>query len=83
MNTDNMSIVGITLDYGPFGFLNKFDPNYTPNTYDKKSRYTFKYQPVMAVWALNSLAETLSPLIERAHEAVQKEEVEEKFMGLY
>lgn len=56
MNTDNMSIIGITLDYGPFGFLNKFDPHYTPNTYDEKKRYTFSNQPHMAVWDLNSLA---------------------------
>ena len=60
MNTDNMSILGVTIDYGPYGFLEEFDPNFTPNTTDMPGlRYCFKHQPGVAQWNLAQLANAL------------------------
>uniref|UniRef100_A0A0C9RMU2 Selenoprotein O n=1 Tax=Wollemia nobilis TaxID=56998 RepID=A0A0C9RMU2_9CONI len=61
MNTDNMSVLGLTIDYGPFGFLDAFDPKYTPNTTDLPGRrYCFANQPDVGMWNLAQLASTLS-----------------------
>ena len=66
MNTDNMSILGLTIDYGPYGWLENYDPNWTPNTTDASyRRYCFGNQPQIAFWNLRKLAEAISPLIER------------------
>ncbi|MFP5491633.1 MAG: protein adenylyltransferase SelO family protein, partial [Bacteriovoracia bacterium] len=63
MNTDNMSILGLTIDYGPYGWLDIYDPNWTPNTTDNQHRrYRFSQQPGIALWNLNRLAEALSPV---------------------
>ena len=59
MNTDNMSIIGDTIDYGPFGFIESFDPHFVPNTSDKYGRYAFSEQPRVAEWNLKRLNETL------------------------
>ena len=65
MNTDNMSILGLTIDYGPYGWLEGFDPMWTPNTTDAEGRrYRYGNQPQIAQWNLARLAEALSPLIE-------------------
>ena len=62
MNTDNMSILGLTIDYGPYGWLDDFDPNWTPNTTDAQGRrYRYGQQPGVAQWNLIRLAEALSP----------------------
>ena len=62
MNTDNMSILGLTIDYGPYGWLDNFDPNWTPNTTDAAGRrYRFGQQPAIAQWNLIRLAEALLP----------------------
>ncbi|MCG8567816.1 MAG: YdiU family protein [Desulfobacterales bacterium] len=64
MNTDNMSILGLTLDYGPYGWLEAYDPQWTPNTTDAQGRrYAFANQPDMALWNLAQLAQALHPLI--------------------
>jgi uncharacterized protein YdiU (UPF0061 family) len=63
MNTDNMSIHGITLDYGPFGFLDEFKSNHICNTSDHYGRYSFANQPAIAFWNLHAFAITLSSLI--------------------
>lgn len=61
MNTDNMSILGLTIDYGPYGWLDVYDPGWTPNTTDFQSRrYRFGDQPSVAWWNLARLAEALS-----------------------
>ncbi|MEI7612490.1 MAG: YdiU family protein [Betaproteobacteria bacterium] len=61
MNTDNMSILGLTIDYGPYGWVDNFDPGWTPNTTDADGRrYCFARQPEMARWNLNRLAEALA-----------------------
>ncbi len=64
MNTDNMSILGLTIDYGPYGWLEPYDPDWTPNTTDFGSRrYAFGQQPRVAMWNLMALAQALSPLL--------------------
>ncbi len=63
MNTDNMSILGLTIDYGPYGWLDDFDPHWTPNTTDANGRrYRYGQQPAIAQWNLVRLAEALMPL---------------------
>ncbi|HFE37182.1 MAG TPA: hypothetical protein ENK06_02025, partial [Gammaproteobacteria bacterium] len=62
MNTDNMSILGLTLDYGPFGFLDNYDPKYICNHSDDSGRYAFNRQPSIALWNLRHLAEALTSL---------------------
>jgi uncharacterized protein YdiU (UPF0061 family) len=63
MNTDNMSVLGLTIDYGPYGWVDNFDPDWTPNTTDAHGRrYRFGWQPKIAYWNLTRLAHALSPL---------------------
>lgn len=63
MNTDNMSILGLTIDYGPFGFLDSYEPDWTPNTTDLPGRrYCFGRQVSIALWNCERLAEALAPL---------------------
>ena len=69
MNTDNMSILGLTLDYGPFQFLDGFDPGHICNHSDTQGRYAFDRQPAVAWWNLHCLAQALMPLIDDAHAA--------------
>jgi len=64
MNTDNLSILGLTIDYGPFGWLDVFDPDFTPNTTDRAGRYAYAQQPAVAQWNLIRLAEALLPLVD-------------------
>lgn len=65
MNTDNMSVLGLTIDYGPYGFLDVFDPTWTPNTTDAAGRrYRYGQQPNIALWNLSCFAHALLPLIE-------------------
>ena len=63
LNTDNMSILGLTIDYGPYGWIDAWDPDWTPNTTDAQGRrYRFGWQPRIAYWNLGQLARALSPL---------------------
>ena len=65
MNTDNLSILGLTIDYGPYGWLEDYDPDWTPNTTDAQHRrYRFGNQPDVGLWNLAQLARALYPLIE-------------------
>lgn len=67
MNTDNMSILGLTIDYGPYGWLEDYNPNWTPNTTDASGRrYRFGNQAQIAQWNLFQLANAIYPLIEEA-----------------
>ena len=64
MNTDNMSVLGLTIDYGPYGWLEGYDPDWTPNTTDAEGRrYAFGKQPQIALWNLARLASALQPLV--------------------
>jgi len=65
MNTDNMSILGITIDYGPYGWLEGYDANWTPNTTDAQGkRYSYSNQPHIGQWNLLQLANAIYPLIQ-------------------
>lgn len=67
MNTDNMSILGLTIDYGPFGWLEGYDYNWTPNTTDAQhKRYAYGSQPNIGLWNLYQLANALYPLVNEA-----------------
>ena len=64
MNTDNLSVLGLTIDYGPYGWLEGYDPDWTPNTTDAQGRrYRFGAQPQVALWNLAQLANAIHPLI--------------------
>lgn len=81
MNTDNMSILGLTIDYGPYGWLENYDPNWTPNTTDAaQKRYRFGNQAAIAVWNLMQLGNALYPLIE---DAAPLEEILENYQTSY
>ncbi len=81
MNTDNMSILGLTIDYGPYGWLEGFDFGWTPNTTDRQhKRYRYGNQPSIGLWNLYQLANALFPLID---EAAPLEEILEKYKSDY
>jgi protein adenylyltransferase len=65
MNTDNMSILGITLDYGPFGFMDDYDAGFICNHSDYNGRYAFNQQPYIGLWNLSCLAQAMLPLAEK------------------
>ncbi|MFZ6801889.1 protein adenylyltransferase SelO [Undibacterium sp. Di24W] len=63
LNTDNMSILGLTLDYGPFGFMDGYDPAHICNHSDNQGRYSYQMQPRIGQWNCHALAQALLPLI--------------------
>ncbi|HWT04268.1 MAG TPA: YdiU family protein, partial [Xanthomonadales bacterium] len=65
MNTDNFSILGLTLDYGPYGFVETYEPGFICNHSDESGRYAFDRQPTIGLWNCHALAEALSSLIDR------------------
>ena len=65
MNTDNMSILGLTLDYGPYGFMDDYDAGFICNHSDHNGRYAFNQQPYIGLWNLSCLAQALLPLAEK------------------
>ena len=69
MNTDNMSMLGLTLDYGPFGFMDGFDPGHICNHSDDRGRYAYARQPAVGFWNLHALAQALVPLLPGEPEA--------------
>uniref|UniRef100_A0A3Q0RHN7 Selenoprotein O n=1 Tax=Amphilophus citrinellus TaxID=61819 RepID=A0A3Q0RHN7_AMPCI len=79
LNTDNMSILGLTLDYGPYGFMDRFDPDFICNASDNSGRYSYQAQPAICRWNLVKLAEALAPELppDRA------EAVLDEYMDLY
>lgn len=70
MNTDNMSILGLTIDYGPFGFLDAYEPGHICNHSDHQGRYAFAQQPNVALWNLYALGQALMPLIDDSDAAL-------------
>jgi uncharacterized protein YdiU (UPF0061 family) len=81
MNTDNMSILGLTIDYGPYGWLEDFNHQWTPNTTDRENkRYGYGNQPDIALWNLYQLANALYPLV---NEAEPFEAILQEFQLLY
>ncbi|XP_068647736.1 uncharacterized protein [Aristolochia californica] len=86
LNTDNMSVLGLTIDYGPFGFLDAFDPSYTPNTTDLPGRrYCFANQPDIGLWNIAQFTTTLSTaeLISKEEANYAMERYGMKFMDEY
>lgn len=79
MNSDNMSILGLTLDYGPFGFLDAFDAGHVCNHSDHGGRYAYNQQPRVAHWNLHCLASALLPLVDEAELLVELEAFPEVF----
>ncbi len=79
MNTDNMSILGQTFDYGPYGFMDSYQPRFIPNHSDHQGRYAFNQQPNIALWNLSALGYALTPLIEKP----DLESALQKFETLY
>jgi uncharacterized protein YdiU (UPF0061 family) len=81
MNTDNLSILGLTIDYGPYGWLEGFDPEWTPNTTDAgRRRYRYGNQPSIAHWNLVQLANAIAPLYAPDEESgLSDEELEAAF----
>ncbi len=76
MNTDNMSILGLTLDYGPYGFLDDYDPDFICNHTDAEGRYSFGHQPGIGMWNCARLGEALlatEPALARISQAVPAE----------
>ena len=72
MNTDNMSLLGLTIDYGPFGFLDAFDPGHVCNHSDHQGRYAYARQPGVAFWNLHALAQALLPAVDGQPEAASE-----------
>lgn len=70
MNTDNMSILGLTIDYGPFGFLDGYDAGHICNHSDTAGRYAYNQQPQIGLWNLQALAQALLPLLDSKEEAI-------------
>ncbi len=89
LNTDNMSMLGLTLDYGPYGFLDAYDPGFICNHSDHEGRYAFDRQPAIGRWNLTCLAQAMLPLFaeeaERAVEMAQDalDAYESAFMDCY
>jgi len=85
MNSDNMSILGLTIDYGPFGFLDHYDPHFICNHSDHSGRYAFDQQPQIGLWNMSCFAQTLLPLLDDDPElaAEQAQKVLQQYQGHY
>lgn len=71
MNTDNMSLLGLTIDYGPYGFIDQFDIDHICNHSDHQGRYSYRNQPQIGHWNLYALAQALSPLLPQGKDTLQ------------
>ena len=76
-NTDNFSLLSLTIDYGPFGFMDQYDPNFVPNTSDDEGMYRYQYQPSVGYYNLVKLQEAMKPLLQ---EEGSKIEVQKSLM---
>jgi serine/tyrosine/threonine adenylyltransferase len=83
MNSDNMSILGLTLDYGPFGFLDAFDAGHVCNHSDHGGRYAYNQQPRVAHWNLQCLASALLPLVDEADLLTELETFPDRFRAAW
>jgi uncharacterized protein YdiU (UPF0061 family) len=78
LNTDNTSVYGLSIDYGPFAFMDTFDPSFTPNHDDGQLRYSYKHQPTAIWWNLIRLGENLGELLGATPELVDDKDFIEK-----
>jgi uncharacterized protein YdiU (UPF0061 family) len=83
MNTDNMSILGLTLDYGPYGFMEAYEPGFICNHSDHHGRYAFDQQPQIGLFNLSCLAQALLPLLEIEAARAALETYQARFMEHY
>ncbi|GJL56064.1 MAG: UPF0061 protein [Nitrospirales bacterium] len=83
MNTDNMSILGLTIDYGPYGFMEQFHPGFVCNHSDHHGRYSFQHQPDIGYWNIRALAKAMSPLIEQSDMQTAPEVYEQTMLERY
>jgi uncharacterized protein YdiU (UPF0061 family) len=83
MNTDNMSILGLTLDYGPFGFLDAYDAGFICNHTDQGGRYAFDRQPSIGLWNCNALAAALVSLVNKDDAAAALDSYQTAFRETY
>ncbi|CAL8358054.1 unnamed protein product [Lota lota] len=83
LNTDNMSILGLTLDYGPYGFMDRFDPDFICNASDNSGRYSYQAQPAICRWNLGKLAEALAPELPPDRAMAVLEEYMDLYNGFY
>uniref|UniRef100_A0A8C4RJ00 Selenoprotein O n=1 Tax=Erpetoichthys calabaricus TaxID=27687 RepID=A0A8C4RJ00_ERPCA len=83
LNTDNMSILGLTIDYGPYGFMDRFDPDFICNASDTGGRYSYRAQPSVCRWNLLKLAEALVPDLPLEVSRAVLEEFDAEFDGCY
>ncbi|CAL8292532.1 unnamed protein product [Boreogadus saida] len=83
LNTDNMSILGLTLDYGPYGFMDRFDPDFICNASDNSGRYSYQAQPAICRWNLGKLAEALAPELPAGRAKAVLEEYMDLYNGFY
>ena len=83
MNTDNFSITGCTFDYGPYGFLDDYNPGFICNHSDNTGRYAWNQQPSIGLWNLNALAYALSPLIAREDIMTALQSYEDTLVNFY
>ncbi|MFN7039377.1 MAG: protein adenylyltransferase SelO [Alphaproteobacteria bacterium] len=79
LNTDNMSIMGLTIDYGPYGFMDSFNFDFVPNHSDYSGRYSYRNQPYIGLWNLTALAKALEPLLD----SQETQEVLDKYSSIY
>jgi uncharacterized protein YdiU (UPF0061 family) len=83
LNTDNMSILGLTLDYGPYGFIEAYDPNFICNHSDETGRYAFGRQPSIGLWNCTALGNALTSLIPEAERREALDAYEPAFEAAY
>lgn len=83
LNTDNMSILGLTLDYGPYGFMDRFDPDFICNASDNSGRYSYQAQPAICRWNLLKLAEALAPELPPDRAEAVMDEYLDLYNGFY
>uniref|UniRef100_A0A3Q3BSH3 Selenoprotein O n=2 Tax=Kryptolebias marmoratus TaxID=37003 RepID=A0A3Q3BSH3_KRYMA len=83
LNTDNMSVLGLTLDYGPYGFMDRFDPDFICNASDNSGRYSYQAQPTICRWNLVKLAEALAPELPPDRAEAVMDEYQDLFNRFY
>jgi uncharacterized protein YdiU (UPF0061 family) len=83
MNTDNMSILGLTIDYGPFGFMEAYQPGHICNHSDYSGRYRYKHQPDIGLWNLTRLGEALGSLVDETKMVKALGYYERRFLQRY
>jgi serine/tyrosine/threonine adenylyltransferase len=83
MNTDNMSVLGQTFDYGPYGFMEKYNPSYICNHSDDGGRYAFNQQPKIGFWNCHALTKAFAPLIKDETEEIILQKYQESFYQNY